>query len=134
MPLVDLANPSQLDTAIFNTWLSYAGGPAYALTREGRFAPTQNGFLVTAGPGAFVAPSYLERGYNAWAGAPGYYADMAGVDRVVPDQYLDDTLPPAIGVNPWDHVFGTYGAGALDYMPRVQARTQPIQAGVYSFG
>lgn len=130
MPLVDLSNPSELDEQIFNTWVGWFGRPPYVLDRAGRFAPTDG--VVDAGPGAFVAPDILERGFNAYYGAPGYYADARGVYRVIPDQYIEDTYPPAIGVNPWDHVFGPIGGDPVQYMERVGAREQPIQAGEYS--
>lgn len=130
MPLIDLGNLSELDEQIFNTWTSRWGTPAFVLDRAGSYAPTLD--VVDAGPGAFVAPSILERGYNAYAGAPGYYAEFRDVHRVIPDQYLDDTYPPEIGVNPWDHVFGPIGGDPVHYMQRTAAREQPIQAGEYS--
>lgn len=131
MPLVDLANPAELDELIFNTWNSVFGTPR-VLDRYGRFV--ESNVAVSAGPGAFVAPAILERGYNAYYGAPGYYVDARGVDRVIDDQYVEDMYPPAISVNPWDHIFGTFGAGdPVEYMQRVHARLRPVQAGAYSF-
>lgn len=131
MPLIDLANLSELDEQIFNTWESNWGRPAYVLDSRGQFSPVRSG-AVAAGPGAYVAPDILERGYNPYYGAPGYYADAHGVDRVIPDQYLEDTLPAAIGVNPWDHIFGPISGDPVQYMERVAARYRPIQAGEYS--
>ena len=130
MPLIDLANLSDLDEQIFGTWYSDWGVPAYVLDDRGAFVPA-NG-AVAAGPGAHVAPDILERGYNAWYGAPGYYADAKGVDRVIPDQYIDNMYPAAIGVNPWDHIFGTFSGDPVQYMERIGADNQPIQAGEYS--
>lgn len=131
MPLIDLANPSQLDEQIFNTWVSWFGQPAFVLNARGDYAATP--VAVDGGPGAFVNDAELERGYNAWYGAPGYYVDArTGVDRVIPDQYVADMYPPAIGVNPWDHIFGPIGGDPVHYMQRVAAREQPIQAGEYS--
>lgn len=129
---VELGNLSDLDEQIFNTWESHWGLPARVLNEHGEFAPVEKG-AVAAGPGAFVAPDILERGFNAYYGAPGYYADAIGVSRVVPDQYLEDTYPPAIGVNPWDHIFGPISGDPVEYTQRVEARNQPIQAGEYSF-
>ena len=130
MPLIDLANLSDLDEQIFGTWYSDWGVPAYVLDQDGRFAPAKG--AVAAGPGAILTTDILERGYNAWYGAPGYYADAQGVDRVIPDQYMEDAYPPAIGVNPWDHIFGTFSGDPVHYMERVGANEQPIQAGEYS--
>lgn len=132
MPLIELSNLAELDEQIFNTWDSVFGTPL-VLDHAGRFVETQT--AMDSGPGAWVAPDLLERGYNAYYGAPGYYIDAReGVDRVIDDQYIHDMEPPAIGVNPWDHIFGTYGAGdPVQYMERVQARERPVQAGAYSF-
>jgi hypothetical protein len=132
VPLLDLANLSDVDEALFGTWYSNWGAPAYVLTRDGRYAPAQGDSVYDAGPGAFEAPAILERGYNAWFGAPGYYADSYGVDRVIPDQYIANMYPGFIGANPWDHVFGPIGGDPVHYMQRVQAREEPIQAGEYS--
>jgi hypothetical protein len=130
MALIDLANLSNLDEAIFNTWESLWGRPAMVLDSHGRFAAARA--PVACGPGAFVADAHLERGYNAWFGAPGYYVDAHGVDRVINDQYIADMYPPQIGVNPWDHIFGTFSGDPVHFMARVRARMRPIQAGVYS--
>lgn len=127
---VELSNLAQLDEHIFNTWISVWGKPPFVLDRQGDFTPTDGVF--DAGPGAFVAPDILERGFNAWYGAPGYSADAPGTDRVIPNQYLERTYPPAIGVNPWDHIFGPIGGDPVEYMKRVGARNRPIQAGEYS--
>lgn len=128
---VKLSNLAQLDEQIFNTWESVFGQPALVLDRSGNFAAVDRG-VYNGGPGAFVAPDILERGFSPYYGAPGYYADAWHVERVIPDQYLDDTLPPAIGVNPWDHIFGPIGGDPVHYMQRVAARERPIQAGEYS--
>jgi hypothetical protein len=130
VPLIDLANLSDLDEQIYGTWFSHWGCPAMVLDERGNYSAA-NG-VVDGGPGAYVAPDILERGYNPYYGAPGYYADAYGVDRVIPDQYLDNTEPPAIGVNPWDHIFGPIGGDPVEYMQRVHAREEPIQAGEYS--
>lgn len=132
MPLLDLANLADVDEQLFGTWYSNWGAPAMVLDRSGRYSPAQHSAVFDGGPGAFVAPDLLERGYNPWFGAPGYYADAHGVDRVIPDQYLADTYPPAIGTNPWDHIFGTFSGDPVHYMERVAANVQPIQAGEYS--
>lgn len=132
MALIDLENLSQLDRNVFNTWISAWGQPAWVLDERGRFTPTPLEEVYDCGPGAFVAPDILERGYNAWAGAPGYYAESRVVDRVIDDQYIADMYPPAIGVNPWDHVFGPISGDPVHFMQRVAARQRAIQAGVYS--
>jgi hypothetical protein len=130
MPLLDLANLADVDEQLFTTWYSNWGAPAMVLDERGDYAPARG--AVCSGPGAFVAPDILERGYNPYYGAPGYYADAYGADRVIPDQYVDDMGPPAIGVNPWDHVFGTFSGDPVHYMQRVEARNEPLQAGEYS--
>jgi hypothetical protein len=132
VPLLDLANLSDVDEQLFGTWFSHWGSPAMVLDANGNFSAALNDGVYDGGPGAIVAPDLLERGYNPYFGAPGYYADAYGVDRVIPDQYLDNTEPPAIGVNPWDHIFGPIGGDPVHYMQRVQAREEPIQAGEYS--
>jgi hypothetical protein len=132
MPLLDLANLADVDTQLFTTWYSNWGTPAHVVNSRGDFVAVQNSGVFDDGPGAFVAPDIIERGYNPYFGAPGYYADAHGVDRVIPDQYLDDTYPAAIGVNPWDHIFGTFSGDPVHYMDRVHADEQPIQAGEYS--
>jgi hypothetical protein len=132
VPLLDLANLSDVDEQLFGTWFSHWGAPAMVLDANGNFSAALNDGVYDGGPGAIVAPDLLERGYNPYYGAPGYYADAYGVDRVIPDQYLDNTEPPAIGVNPWDHIFGPIGGDPVHYMQRVQAREEPIQAGEYS--
>ena len=129
--VIRLSNLAQLDEQIFNTWDSVFGGVPIVLDRRGEFARSDE--PMDAGPGAFVAPDELERGFNAWSGAPGYYIDArTGVDRVINDQYLEHTYPPAIGTNPWDYVFGTIGGDPIDLTDRVRPRQYDIQAGEYS--
>jgi hypothetical protein len=132
MPLLDLANLADVDEALFGTWYSNFGAPAYVLDRDGDYSPALNSSVYDSGPGAFVAPAILERGYNAWFGAPGYYADAHAVDRVIPDQYIEDMYVGQIGVNPWDHIFGPISGDPVHYMQRVHSREEPIQAGEYS--
>jgi hypothetical protein len=132
VPLLDLANLANVDEQLFTTWYAHFGAPAMVLDRHGNFTEARGDSVYDGGPGAYVAPDILERGYNAWYGAPGYYADAYGVDRVIPDQYLHKTYPAAIGVNPWDHIFGPIGGDPVHFMQRVGAHEQPIQAGEYS--
>lgn len=128
---------ANLDENLFNTWQrSPEYGLSWALVgSKMEYVPRDES--IEAGPGAFVAPAYLERGYNAWAGAPGYYIDAPGVDRVIPDQYVHfgDYQPNVMnrvghGGNPWDWVFGTIGSYGLD--EGVGVRDWPNQTGEYS--
>lgn len=130
MPLIDLANLSELDEQIFNTWVSDWGRPAFILDEHGDYRATDG--TPDGGPGAFVAPAILERGYNPWFGAPGFYADAHGVDRVIDDQYIEDMYPGEIGVNPWDHIFGPISGDPIHFTQRAVPPHAPIQAGVYS--
>lgn len=124
-----------LDEDIFNTYQSIWGEPWVLEGDRAHYHPTNS--VVDDGPGAFVAPAILERGYNAWFGAPGYYVDREGVDRVIPDQYVHfGDLQPQIyshvsgGGNPWDWIYGTFGSYGLTSGEGV--RNWPEQAGEYS--
>lgn len=123
---------ANLDEQIFNTWQSAVGVPWVLLGNK--FEPVDN--AVPAGPGAFVAPAYLERGYNAWYNGPGYYVDAPGTDRVIPDQYvrLGEYQPQIMrvgsGGNPWDWIYGTIGSYGHDL--GVGVRNWPDQSSAQS--
>lgn len=126
---------AHLDENIFNTWQTDYGF-AWSLVGE-RMEYVPRDSAIEAGPGAFVAPSLNERGYNAWFGAPGYYVDAVGVDRVIPDQHvnLGDYQPQVMsmvgaGGNPWDWIFGTVGSYGHDL--GVGVHDWQDQSGVYS--
>jgi hypothetical protein len=119
-----------LDENIFNTWQSQHGTPMALVGKRMQYVARDN--AIEAGPGAFVNEADLERGYNAWYGAPGYYVDLPGTDRVIPDQYVKLGLyqPKIMGSNPWDWVFGTIGSYGHD--DGVGVRDWPDQTGEYS--
>lgn len=124
-----------LDENIFNTWQSEYGYAWSLVGNRMQYVPRDE--AIDAGPGAFVAPDILERGYNAWYEAPGYYIDSYGTDRVIPDQYVHfgDYQPQILsrvgsGGNPWDWVFGTIGSYGHDV--GVGVRDWPSQTGEYS--
>jgi hypothetical protein len=126
---------SYLDENIFNTYQSEWGTPLVLVGRKMQYRATD--VPVDDGPGAFVAPDILERGYNAWYEAPGYYVDVPGTDRVIADQYVHlGVYSPKImqgvgsGGNPWDWIFGTVGSYGLNDGTGV--RDWPDQSGEYS--
>lgn len=104
------------------------GGLPYVLNESGDLVATAD--AVEAGPGSQLPDNdILERGFNAWFGAPGYYVDFPSVDRVIADQYL--SMPqPYVGANPWDWLYGTNGTPAL--VPPTAARQYPDQSGFRS--
>lgn len=124
-----------LDENIFNTYQSRWGTPLVLMGERMHYEATDT--PVDSGPGAFVAPDILERGYNAWYEAPGYYIDAPGVDRVIQDQYVHfgDYQPHIMsgvgtGGNPWDWIYGTIGSYGLD--EGVGVRDWQDQSGEYS--
>lgn len=126
---------ANLDEEIFNTWQSEYGMAWSLVGHRMEYVPRNE--AIEAGPGAFVAPDILERGYNAWYNAPGYYIDSPGVDRVIPDQYVDmgDYMPGIMqrvgaGGNPWDWIYGTFGSYGHDL--GVGVRDWPDQSGEMS--
>jgi hypothetical protein len=137
MPLFDIGHSglAHLDENIFNTWQSGWGTPLALVGHKMRYVSVDE--AVDAGPGAFVAPDILERGYNAWYGAPGYYVGAPGVDRTIPDQHVHfgDYQPQIMqrvgaGGNPWDWIFGTIGSYGHDQ--GIGVRDWPNQSGEYS--
>jgi len=129
------AGTARLDEDIFNTWQTQIGYAWSLVGHRMEYVPRNE--AIEGGPGAFVAPDILERGYNAWFGAPGYYVGSPGVDRVIPEQFVHfgDYQPQIMsrvgsGGNPWDWIFGTIGSYGLD--SGVGVRDWGIQAGEYS--
>lgn len=126
-----------LDERIYNTYQSQWGTPMVLVGDRMEYEPTNE--AVPDGPGAFVAPAILERGFQAYFGAPGYYVD----DPPGEERYLDedpiinmsDYQPQVMsevghGGNPWDYMFGTIGSYGLD--TGVGVRDWPDQSGEYS--
>jgi len=127
---------ANLDEEIYNTFQSQWGTPMVLVGDRMQYEPTND--AVECGPGAFVAPAILERGYNAWFGAPGYYAEHETVDRYLEEDpviNMRDYQPQVMseighGGNPWDFMFGTIGSYGLD--TGVGVRDWPDQSGEYS--
>lgn len=110
---------ANLDETLYNTWQSDYGTPMVLIGHKMEYAP--HDCSIDGGPGAFVAEDILERGFSAWYGAPGYYVDAPGVDRVIPNQYVrfGDYQPLVMsrvgsGGNPWDWIYGTIGSYGHD--------------------
>lgn len=108
-----------LDEQLNNTFSWDRDGEALCTIRDGMLARV--GSAVDAGPGAFVTDADPEPGFNAYAGAPGYYEAVMGRD-------IGYSMPYAeVGVNPWDHVFGPIVAD--DGIGPVAARRIGSQSG-----
>lgn len=124
---------AHLDESLFNTYDSTWGAPR-VLEGAGHFALTED--AVEAGPGTHINLGELERGFNAWYGASGYYVDAPGVDRVVDvgeEIVYQAPTRPTIGANPWDTMFGRVGSeGVYQGTEGVGVLDWPSQAGDYS--
>lgn len=127
---------ANLDTRIFNNW-DGIGAPGRSLVRKcgcgcKGVSFEQSERPVSAGPGGYVSPAILERGFAPYYLAPGYDVLNRALRKEIEARqvYGRGAAPSGLFRNPYDARYGTIGSWGMD--AGYGSRFFRSQAGAYS--